>query len=76
MSSLREIVEERPDLIGAHVLRVALVMKEDETADPVQVLLLRAIAVVLQPQALTNPIEQTCRLRWTHASSIGVPIAT
>jgi hypothetical protein len=76
MSSHREIVQERPDLIDAHVLRVALVMKENVAPDPVQVLLLGPIAIVLQPQALANPIEESRLLRWTHASSIGVPIAT
>jgi len=71
-----EIVEESPDLIGPHLLRVPLVMKENVAAYPMQVLLLGTIAVVLQPKALANSIEESGWLRWAHALSIGVPIAT
>jgi len=41
-----------------HVGRVALAMKENETSNPVDVLLLGANAVVLDPAALPHPVEQ------------------
>ena len=50
--------EERFDLRSTHVARVSLAVKEYETTDPAEVLLLGAVAVVLQADSFSNTVEQ------------------
>ncbi len=50
--------EERFYLWGAHILRVAFVVEEDEALDPVDVGLLGADGVVLAADGVSNLIEQ------------------
>lgn len=50
--------EELPDLLDAHLLRVALAVEEDEAFDPVRVSLLRADAEVAQACDRADAIEQ------------------
>jgi hypothetical protein len=50
--------EERLDLRSGHVTRVALAVEQDEAAQPEQVLLLRAVAVVQRAQLVAHLVEQ------------------
>ena len=54
----RKPTEERRDLRGAHLGRMALVVMQDEVADPEPVGFLRAPAVVTRADRRTNPIDQ------------------
>ena len=56
-----EMAEEGSDLFLAHLGGMALVVEEDVAADPVQVELLRAEAVVLYPQMPANAVEELRR---------------
>jgi hypothetical protein len=58
--------QERLDLGPAHLLRMALAVKVDGAAHPVQLRVLGAQAVVPHPQSLTILLEQ---LRLRHAPS-------
>jgi hypothetical protein len=55
----RQVTEERRQFSGAQLARVALVVKEDEAADPLQVRVLGANAVVPDTDELTHLVEQT-----------------
>jgi hypothetical protein len=54
----RQVREERLDLRGGHVRRVALAVEKDETAHPEQVLLLGAATVVQRAQLVAHLVEQ------------------
>jgi hypothetical protein len=49
-----EVIEERSDFFGAEIRRMALAMEIDEALDPVDVRLLRAIAVMPYPDGVSN----------------------
>jgi hypothetical protein len=55
------VVEKSGDLHGAQLARVALAMKMDETPDPVNIGLLRADAVMLEPDSIPHGLKQA---RW------------
>ena len=54
----RELRQKRFHLRPAHLARVALAVKENEPADPVQVRILRPQAVVLHADPFANLVEQ------------------
>lgn len=54
----REPGEEGGDLLGSHVRRVPLPVKEDEASDPADVSLLRSAAVVPGPDRVPNLVEK------------------
>ncbi len=54
----RKVSEERLDLVRPHFTRVPLVVKEDEASHPAAIGLLRAYAIVLESDAVTELIEQ------------------
>src|SRR5262249_29709415 len=53
-----EVRDERIDLDGAHFRRVALAVKEDVAADPADVRLLGAQAVVARTDRVANAVEE------------------
>lgn len=59
-----QVREEGLDFGRAHVLRVALVMKEDEALDPMDVGLLGARGVVLAANGLADLVEQLLGARF------------
>ena len=46
------------DLVGAHLGGVALAVEEDEALDPVDLGALGADAIMLEPQAVTDLLEE------------------
>ncbi len=58
-----EVTEEGGDFHFAHGVGMTFVMEKDEAADPIQVSLLRADAVVLQAKMPADAIEQPGRRR-------------
>ena len=54
----RKVAQERPDLVGSHLFRVADSVVKDESPDPVDVRLLGARAVMERPNRLPHPIQQ------------------
>ena len=52
-----QVGEESFDFGGAHLVGVALVVEEDEAADPVDVGLFGADGVVFDPDGVTDLIE-------------------
>ena len=54
----REVAQERPNLFGSHLLRVADSVVKNESPDPVNVCLLGARAVVERANHLPHPIQQ------------------
>ena len=58
-----KIGEKRLDFRRAHRRRMALVVKMDVASNPVDISLLGADAVMLQPDLMANLVEQTCRMR-------------
>ena len=63
MARDREIGEKRLDFRRAHRRRMALAVKMDVASNPVDIRLLGADAVMLQPDPMANLVEQTCRMR-------------
>jgi len=57
----REMAKESSDFVFAHVRRVTLFVEKDEAADPVNVGLLGADAVTLDPQMPADAVE---KLAW------------
>jgi hypothetical protein len=57
----REMGEESGNLILTHIIGMTFVVEEDEPADPVDVGLLGAKAVMLHPQMPPDAIEQSRR---------------
>ena len=53
----REMREEGADVLLAHFVRVAFAMKENVTANPIDVRLLGADGVMFHPQMPANAIE-------------------
>ena len=58
---IHQVVEEHGDLPRVQLARVTLVMKMDETPDPVNISLLRAQAVMLEPDRIPHRLKQA---RW------------
>jgi hypothetical protein len=52
------VSEKRLDLVRPHFTRMPLVVKEDEASHPAAVGLLRPYAIVLEPDAVAELIEQ------------------
>ena len=57
----RKVSQRRLDLGGAHVLRVALVVKQDKAARPIDAGAFGADGVMPHPNFTANPVEQARR---------------
>jgi len=68
VSFRRQIREKGAHLGSAHGQRVPLAVKEDEAANPRDILLFRAIAVVPHADRFPDAIEETLRLLIRHAA--------
>jgi len=53
-----EVGEKGIDLSGAHVFRMALIVKEDEAAGPIHVGFFRAVGVVFEADGIAYLIEE------------------
>ena len=64
----RKVGQETLDFGGSHLPGVALAVEEDEAANPLDVGILRADAVVLEPDAVSHLIQEA-GLGWQHGQS-------
>src|SRR5262245_3387656 len=62
----REVTQERRHLGGAHISRMALVMKQNVAANPADVRLLREVAVVRRPERGADSLQQRWRFGYIH----------
>jgi len=63
------VAEELADLLAAHLLRMPLVVEEDEAADPIHIGVLGSHAVVADADRIPHLVEQPRLLR--HGPPLG-----
>jgi hypothetical protein len=58
LAIVREVIQEGPNLLAAHVLRVALSVVDYESPDPVDISLLRTQAVVTSADFCPDRVQE------------------
>ena len=76
LAGVGEVAQEIPDLVAAHVARVAAGVEEDEAADPVDISLFGAVAVVAEADGGADGVQEAGWSghgdRWTGVDRLGV----
>lgn len=60
----REVLQERRDLLGPQLVRMAFAVMDDEALDPVAVGALRPRGIVTSAQGATHEVEELGRTSW------------